>query len=112
MPHLANQGAPGAGEMSEQQLAEKIKKYENFLTINQRTPLVRASIKDQLKQMDSFKQDEARDLEKLNMALKYSIFLNNMKRKELDQLDTSIKQRADEKNIGVADNIKAHNAKI
>lgn len=72
------------------EVQEKIKKYKNYLTLNQKEPLVRAQFQEFHLQMADVKQREAQDLEKLKTVLYYINTLNHIKRKEIECTETEI----------------------
>ena len=56
-----------------------IKRYGNYLTMNNHKPLLRFQFKEYFLQRDYFKKEEEKHLEKLQMALHYIKELNHKK---------------------------------
>lgn len=73
-------------------------KYVNYLSMNGHKPLIRSQFQDSLLQRDHWLQQEKQDMEKLDLVLQYLMEINHDYKIELDNYDSEIKSKADERN--------------
>ena len=85
-----------------------IKRYGNYLTMNNHKPLLRFQFKEHFLQRDYFKKEEEKHLEKLQMALHYIKELNHKKAVELEDYEQKIKSKIDDRATAIGEKYKVH----